>query len=163
MELYAEVKVKFASEALCEKAITFLNHEGPEDEDDVPNGDFPMWDSLQESLPIPRSEEALGDGWLRVSFDMLGEYGRDGGESFLHLWLEAGAERGYVLLTEDWDQLWRIDGPDLELLFESELPPPSWYEAGMSQWDAIVERHGDDTLGAYIELYESGTSGATTA
>ena len=162
MELYAKVKVKFASEALCEKAITYLNHEGPEDEDDVPKGDFPMWDSLQESLPIPRSEEALGDGWLRVNFDMLWPHGGAHGEFFLNCWYQAGVQHGYVLLSHDWDDLWRIDGPHLELLLESE----SLYEPELApilnQFKATVERHGGDKFAGYIELYESGVLGPTT-
>lgn len=151
MEMYAEVKVRFASDELCKQAIQFLNDEGPEDIGDVEETYRCMYDALQESMPIPRSEEVLGNGWLRVSFDILGDDAADGGHNFIHLWQQAGVVRGYVLLSEDYDELWLIDGSKLECVLQSEIVP-SWYQG--DQWDEIVAKHDGDELEALVVMHE---------
>ena len=151
MEVYAEVKARFSDDTLCERAIEFLNHEGPEEEADVELALRPMYNALQEAMPMPREADAIGDGWLRVSFDILGEYAADGGDEFLELWGQVGAHHVYVLLSEDYEAFWMIENGRSKRLLDSDVLP-DWYDA--NEWDRLLGVHDGDELEVFIDMYE---------
>ncbi len=149
-EAYLEVKVQFSSREFRDKAIEFLNDEGPTFEDEVEELFRPLF-ILQDEVKEPEEIEPIKDTTLFALFEVFGGEGIDNAQEYMESFDKCGATKiyGFFVDDEQTELGWIIQDHKLVTFYTG-------YEGDNETAELISDLDEEDKLDKLIELFESG-------
>lgn len=149
-EAYLEVQVQFSTSAIRDKAVEFLNDEGPTFKDDVEDSYRHLF-PLQDDIEQPEELHAIGQTRFFASFEVFGSDGLLRAEEYVEIFGQVGALDVYAFFTDDEgsEEGWLLKNGEIVTFY-------SGYEDDAEVAELLDDLDEPGRLSKLRELYQSG-------